>query len=336
MPATLNAFNKEQITFARYGLQSQIYTFGPISLPTGQTVVFNVQNWNPSSSIDKVCILESLATSPPDPLVQIQWVADGNQSDTAQGWTDGFPTGTRALPVFAVAGSNLRLVINNMRVTPLASFQLNYGVTVMSYNLFQRLLQGFAPNAADQTALASLQSDENAKAAQRGTTPQNLTNEVSRLLASGSRPFSLGSMLTNLFENRRVTSPTESIPFHLVIATGMTESPTKTISVPSGLVYILRGISLEGANAGLTMNIDRDDDTALVNQLNAPAFAQADDLPWPFFLPANNYFGVTLNGNPGTYPVRLDIEAYNDSSLMLGHLMMVGTPTPPKIQVGLQ
>jgi hypothetical protein len=336
MGATLNAFGIDQIDKARYGLQSQIYTFGPVTLPAGQTTVFQVQNWNTrdssSANIAKVCILKSIAATQ-NAGVQITWAADNQQSDQAQGWTDGYPAGLRAYPTFAVAGSNLKLVVNNTTGAPIAVFQLNYGVTVMSLNLFQRLLYGFTANDADSAALQALQS--------QASQNQDINSEVTRLLQGGNRPFALDSVLMNLFENRRISNPPAVVPFHMAVPANSTASVTKTISVGGNLVYVLRGISLEGAAAGMNIVIDRDSDAALVNQLNAAAFAQADDLPWPFFIPFNNHIGITCNGSSGaTYPVRLDIEAYQSSDLMLAHLTAVGQTgmgtITPKVQIGLQ
>jgi hypothetical protein len=342
--ATLNGFAIDQIEKARYGVQHQTYTYGPTTLPVGQSTIFQVQNWNTQADgTAKVCVLTDLAATQ-NSAAQLQWMNDSQQSDQAQGWTDGYPANMLPYPTFVVAGKNLKLVANNMSGAPINNFQLNYGLAVLSLNLFQRLLYGFSSNAADQAALNSLQQDENQRAAQRGSTPQNINNEISRLLSSGHRPFSLESVIKNLLDNRRITNPKDAVPFHMTIAANATASPTKNINVGNGdtvqFVYVLKGISLEGATAGLTLTIDRDNDVALVNQLNAAAYVQVPDIPWQFFIPAKDHFGVTINGNPGTYPVRLDIEAYQASDLMIAHLTAVGQTgmgsITPKTQVGLQ
>ncbi len=335
MSATSNEFAIDQIDKARYGLQSQIYTFGPTSLPTGLTTVFQVQNWNKSSDgAAKACILESLAMTQQafsnNAGVQAIWTADNVPSDSAQGWADGFRAGLRAYPTRAIAKDNLKLVLSNTTSAPISGFQCNYGVSVVSLNLFQRLLNGWPSNAADQAAISSLQQAANTA---NPSNPKNISNEIQQLLQSGYRPFSLAQMLTSLFENRRVSNPKNCVPFHLAVGTGATASPTKTINVPNGLVYILRGISLEGSPS-MNLVIDRDGDSALINQLNGAAWVQADDLPWEFFVPFNDHIGVTANGSSATYVVRLDIEAYQESDLLLAHLMM-GSLTP-KVQVGLQ
>jgi len=329
MSATLNTFNDlNQIRHANYGLQTQTYTWGPGTLPTGETQIFSLSNWNQGNAVVKAVILEAVAATQAAG-VQVYWTADTLLSDRAQGWTSGFPAGMRMYPTRAVAGTNMALYVKNNSGAPIANFQFNYVMTVISLNTFQRLLNGFAYTSDDNANIAAQMKNEG-----------DVVKKIANYFSQGYRPFSMSSMFANLFENRRISNPPDTAPFKLSIPTDATVSTSKSISVtnpgsgPPNFVYILKGISLEGAPAGMTLTIDRDGDTALVNELNAPAWVQADEKPWPFFLPANNHYQITANGNPGDYYVRLDIEQYNASQLLLAHLNMGVDIT--QVDLGLQ
>ena len=326
MSATLNQFAQDQIDKARYGIQTQTYTFGPVSLPTGQSTVFSVQNWNLDNDIAKVCIIEGIAVSPQNSGVQVTWTADNVPSEGSQGWTDAYPAGCRMLPVYVVAGKSLSLVVNNQSGAAVSNFQLNYVVTVMTFNLFQGMLFGFGQTKLDTAAIQALQQDQ-----------PDIMKEINRLFAAGNRPFSMATVFDALFANRKLNTPSLSVPFHLTIPPGQTQSAPRSVPVSNsgGLVkyvYVLRGVSMEGAPA-VTMTVNRDNDTDLINQLNGPAFVQADDHPWPFFVPAKGHYVITYSGSPGTYPGYLQFDAYLASDLMLAHLDLKVTP---KSQIGLQ
>jgi hypothetical protein len=317
-----NTFDQSQIDKGRYGYQKQTYTWGPATLAVGSTQVFSVQNWNPmNGDVNKICILESLAATQ-NANVQLQWRYDNQQSDTAQGWTDAFPAGLRRLPTRAIAAKQLILTANNLSGGTIASFQLNYEVSVQSLTSMQRLFLGFALTSADKAALAEIANNE-----------KDINSKVTELLNKGTKPNSFESIYNALFASRRLSNPDMAIPFHLTIPTGGTVSQARNIQVPSGLIYVLRGISMEGASA-VTVNIDRDNDSSYVQDLNGAAWVQADELPWNFFMPFKDHISISITGTAGTYPVRLDIDAYMSSELLLQHLRMA--PVTSKVQVGLQ
>lgn len=343
MPATLNAFSSTSFNQLAFGIETQTYTFGPVTLGTGETQIFSVQNWNSSDDdIQKVVILEEIAAGPSDANVQVYWTADSQQSNRAQGWLDGYPPQYLPLDVYTVAAKNMALYVNNNRGSTLANFQLNYTVTVMNFSLFQRLLWGFAENPADTAAIQTLQDQENTIVAQKSQAtgknvqPKNVQNEIQALLKSGARPFSFEDMYSALFANRRKNNPNNANPFHEAVPSGASKSNGTNITVPNGYISILRGVWLNSASTGMNLMIDRDKNTSLVDQLNAPAFVRGDYLPLRFFLPFKDHVNAYVNGTSGTtYPVRLDIQNYQQSDLLMGHLWIPGY-IKPKIQIGLQ
>lgn len=327
-----SVFNQAQIDAARYGYQMQTYTWGPATLNPGPIQIFSVQAWNPpSGDINKICVIESIAATQ-NASVQLQWTYDGVQSDSAQGWTDGFPAGLRRYPTRIIAAKQLSLVATNQSGASISDFQLNYEVSVLSLNAAQRLLLGYQLTSMDAAAIADLQNRANA-AAPEGVQPTNVSSQITSLMKSGQLPLSLEHIYENLFANRRVSNPALAVPIHLTIATGQTVSSTRTINVPTGMVYILRGIAMEGASV-VTLSIDRDGDGSYINALNGAAFVQADDLPWRFFVPFKDHIAASISGSPGTYPVRIDVDAYVASDLMLQHLLV--QPMSASVEVGMR
>ena len=318
-----NIFDQSQIDKARYGYQKQTYTWGPATLAVGSTTIFTVQNWNtPNNEVKKICTLDGLYATQ-NINVQLQWTYDDYQSDQAQGWTDGFPSDMRKYPTRAISSRLLKLVVNNQTGSTIANFQINYEVSVQTINTFQRLLLGFQSTKADTDALSDLASAQ-----------PDINTQVQQLLSKGTFPHSFTSVYNALFLNRRVSNPPTAVPFHLVIPSGGTLSNIRTITVPTGLIYIIRGISLEGA-PNITLSIDRDNDSTYVNTINAQAFVQIDDSPWEFFIPFKDHIAVSATGSTAaTYPVRIDIDAYMASDLLSQHLLMSNVTS--KVQIGLQ
>jgi len=317
-------FDRDQISRARYGRETLPYTWGPASLPVGQTTVFDVAGWNPADGVEKVLILEAVAATQ-NSGVQLVWSYDGQQSDIAQGWTDALRSGLRPNPVGAWAANRLALTINNQSGSPIANFQLNYWVTVWSIPAAYRLLLGYGLTPSDQRALAQLPQQD-------GLSP---LQQVQSLLQKGTLPISWERQIDSLWRNRRVAPASALVPRHITTP-GPTTSASFSVRVPQGYVLVLEALGVEGQPA-VQIAVDRDQDQGYV-QINGAAVAQANDAPLFAWVPAADHLTFTVSGAQGTFALRPEGGLYRLSDLLALHLSLRSSPAQAaaKVQVGLQ
>ena len=330
MPVAAVQFSKNNITTTRFGYEVQTYTFGPATLATGTTPVFNLQNWNASGPTTKIVVLLDVAVDPSTAgasLIQLVWNYDGSQSDPGQGFLDGFRAGTVPTPVFATAQNSIFLNVVNNSGAPVPNFQLNYRIAVIELNIAQKILFKVAPTEDEITLINTLPVENN----------QSAYQQIQGLVAKGTRPFSFEEMYQSIFQGRRVSVRPEVATRHITVPAGSVEGQYN-IRVPAGTVLVVRGITLPTAPAALTLLVDRDDDEDYIT-LNGGAYVRTDGAPLDFWVPASNHFTVTAVGAGGTtYTANLDIDTYQLSDLMKLHLNMAKTPSAlyAKVKAGFQ
>jgi hypothetical protein len=313
--------SSSQIDYAQYGRETLTYTWGPATLAVGQTTVFDLSEWNNRPGQPrKVLVLEAIAATQ-NSQVQATWTADSNPSNPAQGWTDAMPAGLRFMRVRARARKRLSLRLNNQSGAAINNFQFNYVVTVERYPVARDLLEGVSLSQADQELMPLI-------AAQNGV---GGLARVQNAVTQGQLPVPWERLLDLILIGRELGMPTTAVPMHLQIAAG-SANPTQTIPIPGSQVGVLWGLAVEGAPAGVVVNVSRDQNTDYVG-VNGAAFAGADDAPWPFFVPAVSSFVLTASGSATTVPVRPDIRLYKLSDLLALHLELTQQPTSLYAQV---
>jgi hypothetical protein len=318
-------FERKQVDLARYGRELVPYTWGPATLPAGQTPVFDVSDWNPGDSTDKVVVLTSLAATQ-NAGVQLLWSYDGQQSDQAQGWTDAMPAGLQPMRINAWATRRLALTVNNTTGAPIANFQLNYTVLVWRVPTAWERMLGYPSSDEDLHLLASLPNQDGTPAAAA----------LDQLIQKGTLPIAWERTFDALFRNRRLPDLPGAVPRHVTTASA-TRPSSFSLRVPSGAVAILEGIAVEGQPAGVVVAVDRDNDAGYV-QVNAAAIARADDAPLEAFVPATDHFTFNVSGAAGTFAVRPVVGLYKLSDLMAIHLGIQTTPqvSYAKVRSGFQ
>jgi len=335
-PLPNNVFQRSSIDAAIYGFERVWYTWGPATLPAGITPVFDVSNWNPTSTVSKICTLDRIAVTQ-NSGVQLLWTYDGKQSNSSQGWTDAFPSGLRPYKLNAQAAKRLTLAINNTTGSSISNFQLNYAVSVKVLSVAEELLYGFALSEEDIRVVSSLDH------VSQGRQQVTAMSEIKDLLQKGTLPIAWVRTYDALFANRIMPDDTSAIPFHLTIPAGGagTTSTTYNIRVESGMVYVVHGIALEGAPS-VILYVDRDSNYQYVT-VNGPAFAQSDDQPWDVWIPFQSHLSVyyatpSALSSPATFPGRLEIARYKMSDLLGLRLRLTNSPATSyaKVRAGLQ
>lgn len=316
-------FDIGQVERARYGRETQVYTWGPAALPAGQTTVFDVSQWNKGGT-DKIVVLEAVAATQ-NTNVQLVWSYDGQQSNIAQGWTDALRAGLRPNPVRAVAANRIALTINNQSGAVVNNFQLNYWITVWSIPAAYRLLLGYELTPQDEAALAQLPPQDG----------QSPLQQIQALIRKGTLPIAWDRQLDALWKNRRVADVGGFVPHHVMTANA-TAPATFSVRVPQGHVLVLEAIGVEGQPA-VQIAIDRDSDVEYL-QVNGAAIAQADDAPLGVWIPATDHFTFNVSGAVGTFALRPEGGLYRLSDLLALHLGIARSPAAlaAKVQVGLQ
>jgi hypothetical protein len=335
-----NVFSRASIDAVHFGYERVWYTYAASALtplPAGMTQIFDVSNWNPNDNVEKICTIDRIAVTQ-NSGVQLVWSYDGKQSDASQGWTDGFPAGMRALNVNIMARSRLALFVNNLTGSSISNFQLNYAVTVMNPSVSEDLLLGYPPSQNDLDLVSTLDH------ANSNGQQISAYSELQAAVNKGTQPLTFSRIFDLMFANRLLPDDPASVPFHLTIPAGAalsSVSASRPIRVPSGEVYILRGIALEGAPAVMLL-ADRDSDAQYI-AVYGTSFTQADDKPWDFFVPFRSqisfYFtNLTTLSSSTTYPGRLEISRYKLSDLLSIHLQLSKTPAQnyAKVKAGWQ
>jgi len=321
-----SVFGRDQITAARYRDEEVLYTWGPNTLNTGITTVFDVSDWNPNDDPgQKVAVLTSLAATQ-NSGVQLLWTYDGTSSSPAQGWTDALPSGLRPWGLNAQAASRLSLAINNMTGAAVNGFQLNYTVRVKALSVAEKLFYGYPVPDSDLEQVALLPQESGMSGIQ----------QVQALLSKGTLPIDFRTRTFDaLFRNRRMPDYGSAIPMHITIPAN---SQGAQISIPlrSGQYGLLTKLGIEGQPA-IVVSVDRDTDTGYMT-VNGAAFASADDAPARVFIPAKTRYVINVTGAAGTYAVRPTIYILQPSDLLTIHLGLATTPARnyQKVLAGLQ
>jgi len=296
-----SVFSQADAQLAKYWFERRIYTFGPVTLPTGVTPVFSASNWTDPQRPEWQAALTGLWVTQ-NAGVQISWIYDEHQqgASTAQGFTDAAPSGVRRFSVFAPAVRQLVLSVTNSSGSPISNFQLNYEITLKRLTVAEKLLWGYSLTQADLHRISSL--------------GQDALEQVKALVERGTSPIPIATEIERTLDNQTLGDADASGLWHATAGTGTQGIAFATVHVKPGEVAVIRSVAIEGAPAAV-LYVDRDTDMGLLT-LNGPAFVQANDAPWQPFLMALHSFQFRVAAQSTiTVPVRLRITTHRLDNL---------------------
>lgn len=245
------------------------YTYGPVNLATGTTVVFQAESWTPADAPEWEAELSDLWVTQ-NAGVQVYWTADNQayNQGAALGFTDAAPAGVRRLPVGARAVRQLSLVANNTSGAVIDGFQITYAVEVRKLTLADQLLYGYgtSPDLEEIARAGGIHLSAVQALVSKGTAPIPWAAQRDRTL------LRLGDHAVSGLYHVTAGPATAGTLFLTATRTGEEFLGLDAIAVP-------------GASA-LTLYGSRDQDQNLV-QVNGAAFVQADSAPWD-----TRYFGL--------------------------------------------
>lgn len=315
-------FTSSQIQSQRYGTETVVYTWGPNTLPMGQTPVFRVSSWNKSGGPLLECRSTYLAASQVDG-VQFIWTEDNATTNTAQGWVSGLRAGVQANPGLDVSALNtFGLTLNNTTGAAIADFQLNYTVTVHPLTMAEKLMRGIALSDQDYLDLKALGMQQGQSAL------EGLQNDV----LGGLLPRSPEWFRQAVWDGRRVRDNPNAVP---TLLDATSTGNTINLQPPStAIVQVLRGIAVENA-PNCVVTVERDGQPDYVT-LNAEALVAADDLAIPLWVPSTDYLTISVYGAATTVYLRPIVANYATSSRLLAHMQQQTVPikTYAKVRAG--
>jgi hypothetical protein len=314
MPAVANAFSAEQVARTLFADETVTYTWGPQSLPVGDTTVFDEQDWN-GSSPDRVAILTGYSATQ-SPGVRVLWTADDTNSNEGQGYTDAAPGGLYPVHLHAAAVTHLALVIRNNSGAAIANFQLNYTVRVRRLLVTEKLaLPSSALSAEDEAALAAVPVQPNQPTA---------LALAQQAVARGARPGPLDAYYDAFVRSQEVTSDIQATPWHFAIGATNTYVDLP-IGVPPGMLLELGRIVPAAAYADAPILTVTRDSQQIQNSgfvaVNLAAAAGPANQPFgperPFRVYAKTNMLLRLYGTAGsTYAVWPETRLYRRTPLL--------------------
>jgi hypothetical protein len=117
------------ISAAKYGTERLWATWGPATLAPGPTAVLSLSGWGTTTG-DKLLRLRRLAVTQ-NAGVQVIYRTDTTESAGGAQWTDGYPAGWRAAPLFVQARQSLSVSLNNSSGAAVDAFQLNVALDII-------------------------------------------------------------------------------------------------------------------------------------------------------------------------------------------------------------
>lgn len=316
MGATFSQADAQQ---AHYWYERRWYTAGPATLVPGQTPIFTAQNWTNNQYPQWQARLTRIAATQ-NANVQLMWqFQDGTANATQNlGYTDAMPANLQPMRVFAPAVELLTLTANNISVSNVTNFQLNYEIELKYLSVAEKLHYGY-PLSPQDTAILALLDDPGGKTGMQ---------QVQDLLQRGSIPVPTDYQIRRYFENQRLADDLGAGTYHTTATASGVGTPFATLHVKSGEVLVIREIALEnGTSGGGVLYIDRDSD---VNYeiLTGAAFAQTNpDKPWDVWIPALHTVNLRAYAATSTaMTVRVRAERYTLSNILKVMLGIANAP----------
>ncbi len=300
----------DAILFSKNWYTHAVYTYGPVTLAKGTTVIFSAESWTPANGPEWQAELMAVWVTQ-NAGVQLSWTADNqayNQGATL-GFTDAAPGGLRRLPVYARAVRQLSMTAT--AAAAVDDFQLNYEIVYRKLTVADQLLYGYAPSSH---LLALAQSG--------GVTEQSIRD----LVAKGTAPVTWRAQADRTL--LRLGDHAASGLYHVTASTTTAGTLFLTATRTGDEFLILEDIAMPAASA-ITLYGTRDEDDSLV-QVSGAAFGQADYQPWPmrYIAKSRVSFSASAASTLTSVPVYIRIGRYRLTDLWQARLAL-GTPQQP-------
>lgn len=348
MASLAQAFSTDQITRLLYNYELVTYTYGPATLPTGLTKIYDLQGWNANPQVP---VFEATLLAINTALhsgVQFQWTYDTRQSDPQQGWANSFPENTW-YPIEAPAVNNASLYVNNTSGAAIANFQFLYTVGVKRLTTAERLLRAYDPVAEPSKRFDSFIPTTDDERFDRLLGPGSGLAALKDAIDRGTQPIDFTRTWDALFANRIIGQPTDGIPLKLTIASGGVTQQVTNRATP-GTALILTGLwANQPASAGaIDLIFNRDNQTVVDSgyvDINTAALSTIPTpiVPLPYLVPAVSFaqFQVRASSAVGAnsdYFFTPYLKALRVSSLLALRLGITQEPAESyaKVRMGWQ
>ncbi len=272
-------FSTAQLGYAVYGFEKLPYTSLTAQVPTGESLVFSVNQIDSHTNHQKLAILSDLAVTQASGLR----LAVAHQSDNQQFSTAAFPGGLAPLLTHPDAGFRstqaLGLSLQNNNAATLDNVQVNYAVAVRRMTVAEKLLRG--------VPLTHEESDLAAKYLQGGI---------------GVHPHALSQTLERVFLGRVVDERLVSL------TSDVSSTPTTVLSLSpaSSEILIVRSVASNAPVGNLvTVSITADDREGYCQVL---ADNMSLEQPFSSWIVASNNLYVQLSSVTSTNSVPLQMS----------------------------
>jgi len=306
-------FSQNQAFSAKYWYERLQYTWGPQTLNTGNTPVFNVSKLNSTQVPQWVAELSGIAaTQNANVFLDIAFDRNSIPALVNQGATDALPSGVRSYSGLLVrATRNMSLQMQNLGFSSIDNFQLNYQVAMRRLTVADKILLGISQFTQDeQDAL------------------RNKSIDIEGLVSRGAIPIPIETQIERTYRNRLIYS--EERLLHVDADLSDTSFLTIRASETGGDSFlVLRHIAIEGG-ASVVVSVDRDEDSNYMG-VNGAAFVDADDRPWDVFVPALRYltFHIQANSIIQGVPIRIVVWHVKLSDILRIRFGLVGRGQVP-------
>lgn len=305
-------FSQQQAFAAKYWYEKLQYTWGPQSLPTGDTPIFNVSRLNRTEIPQWAAELSNVGATQ-NSGVALDFTFDRHRIPALvnQGHTDAFPSGLRTALSDAIgATGNISLLARNSNASAVANFQINYQVAMRRLTVADKLVMGIDKFTADELEALNDKSID-----------------VRGLVEKGIHPIPIEDQVRRTYKNRA------RVDFRLLHVDAST-SDTAFLTIRASefgqdRFLVLRELAIEGG-AAVVVSVDRDDDLNYMG-VNGAAFAEADDRPWDVFVPALHYltFHIQAAAPISKVPIRIVVWHVKWSNILRVRFGLAGRGDVP-------
>src|SRR5579875_764064 len=303
-------------------------TGGASSLSAGTTALVAAQGWNDKSRPTYQASVDMIQASQ-NAGVALTYSADQPDQVPGFGQAPGTTTaargGLRQTPCRIAGVDTLQLNLVNSTGGPLANWQTNLAVTMRRLTAAEKLLAqrdglvGGGDHWYDLSPQEAAALQNLGVVDQAGNVTQTGLDRLKANVAAGFIPLSAEKILQGFYGGRIYQQPPDFYaPVTAAGLAGFTQYRSNLQGPTAGRFPVLRGISFPaGTNAILT--VDRDGQTSYVT-LQGAAFADTNQEPWPFFLPAMSYLNLNIQTGPGgangAAPVLVEVATVSMSEIL--------------------
>jgi hypothetical protein len=244
-----SSFTRADLTAALpFWYERHPYAFAATNVATsGQVSLFTVQGWNGGGAPATLVTLDRIQVDP-WPGVVAQVTADSQSYlPHVDAWRRDVPTqgGWAAVKNLSASISNQTATVVGTSGLTIPTLRGRYDVAIFHMGAFDKLLRGTGLSATDTAYLDALKF------------PTDPTDQ------KGWFPTPISAIIERTFANRQIAPP---IAWAQSVGATTNETPVVTIPALSNQLLVLRNLAaIAPEEAGVTITVDRDDNTGLIS-----------------------------------------------------------------------